>query len=188
MSITPGDFRNGMVFQKGADLVKVTEFQHVKPGKGPAFVRCKLKNVRTGAIVEDKLRPNEKFEEARLETRVYDYLYAEGDFLVVMDRETYDQIHIPNEMLGKQLDLLVENEELTIAMSEGEPITVELPMNVVRTITFCEPGVKGDTAQGATKPATLEGGATVNVPLFVNEGDRIKVDTRTFSYIERSKE
>ncbi len=177
-----------MVFERGNDLLQVVEFQHVKPGKGPAFVRTKLRNLRSGATFEEKLRPSEKFEEVRVENRKYDYLYPDGDMLVLMDKETYDQINIPGEMLGKQLELLAENEELTVAMNGDEPLSVELPLNVVREITFCEPGVKGDTATGATKSATVEGGASINVPLFLNQGDRIKIDTRTFEYIERAKD
>jgi len=188
VSITPNDFRNGMVFQRGNDLLQVVEFQHVKPGKGPAFVRTKLRNLRTTSIFEEKLRPSEKFEEVRVENRKMDYLYSEGDMLVVMDKETFDQIYIPSEMLGKQLELLAENEELTVAMNGEEPLSVDLPLTVVREITFCEPGVKGDTATGATKTATVEGGGKVNVPLFLNQGDRIKIDSRTFTYLERSKE
>lgn len=187
MSITPNDFRNGMVFQRSGDLLQVVEFQHVKPGKGPAFVRTKLRNVRSGAIFEEKLRPSEKFDEVRVESRKYDYLYPDGDMLVVMDKETYDQINIPAEMLGRQLELLTENEELTVSMNGDEPLSIELPLTVVREVTFCEPGVKGDTATGATKQATVEGGATVNVPLFINQGDRIKIDTRSFEYLERAK-
>jgi elongation factor P len=188
VSITPGDFRNGMVFARGGDLLQVVEFQHVKPGKGPAFVRCKLRNLRSGATIEDKLRPNEKFEEVRVESRKYDYLYAEGEMLVLMDRETFDQILVPAEMLGRQRELLTENEELTVAMNGDEPLSMELPLTVVREITFCEPGVRGDTATGATKAATVEGGASVNVPLFIEQGDRIKIDTRTFEYLERAKD
>jgi elongation factor P len=188
MSITPNDFRNGMVFERAGDLLQVVGFQHVKPGKGPAFVRTKLRNIRSGAIFEEKLRPSEKFEEVRVESRKFDYLYAEGDLLVLMDKETFDQIQVPAEMLGKAIELLTENEELTVAMNGPEPLSVELPLTVVRSVTFCEPGVKGDTATGATKAATVEGGAAVNVPLFVNEGDRIKIDTRSFSYLERVRE
>jgi elongation factor P len=188
VSITPNDFRNGMVFGRGNDLLQVVEFQHVKPGKGPAFVRTKLKNIRSGAIFEEKLRPSEKFEEVRVESRKYDYLYAEGDLLVLMDHETFDQIHVPAEMLGRQHELLAENEELTVAMNGDEPLSVDLPLTVVREVTFCEPGVRGDTATGATKQATVEGGASISVPLFIEQGDRIKIDTRTFAYLERSKE
>ena len=188
MSITPNDFRNGMVFKRGGDLLQVVGFQHVKPGKGPAFVRTKLRNFRSGAIFEEKLRPSEKFEEVRVESRKYDYLYAEGDMLVLMDKETYDQIQVPAEMLGKTLELLTENEELAVALNGPETLSVELPLTVVRGVTFCEPGVKGDTATGATKAATVEGGAVVNVPLFINQGDRIKIDTRSFSYLERVRE
>lgn len=185
MSISPNDFRNGMVFQRVNDLLQVVEFQHVKPGKGPAFVRTKLRNLRTGATFEEKLRPSEKFEEVRVENRKFDYLYADGDMLVLMDKETFDQINVPGDMLGKQIELLTENEELTVAMNGEDPLSVELPLTVIREITFCEPGVKGDTATGATKSATVEGGASVNVPLFLNQGDRIKIDTRSCAYLER---
>lgn len=188
MSVTPSDFRTGLVFERGNDLMQVVEFQHVKPGKGPAFVRTKLRNLRTGAIFEDKIRPDVKLEEVRVETRKMDYLYEENEMLVVMDKETYEQHYVPKEMLGDQIKLLTENEELTVAMNGEEPLTVELPLAVVREVVFCEPGVKGDTATGATKPAEVVGGATVNVPLFINQGDKIKVDTRSFSYLERSKD
>lgn len=186
MSITPTDFRNGLVFGRDNQLFQVLEFQHIKPGKGPAFVRVKLKNLRTGSIFEEKLRPEEKLEEVRIEARRMNFLYFDGDMLVAMDNETYDQVHLPKEMLGKQVTLLTENEELTVAMNGEIPISVDMPMAVVREITFCEPGVKGDTATGATKPATVEGGAVVAVPLFVNQGDKIKIDTRSFAYLERA--
>jgi elongation factor P len=186
MSITPTDFRNGLVFGRDNQLFQVLEFQHIKPGKGPAFVRVKLKNLRTGSIFEEKLRPEEKLEEVRIEARRMNFLYFDGDMLVVMDNETYDQVQLPKEMLGKQASLLKENEELLIAMNGEIPISVEMPMAVVREITFCEPGIRGDTATGATKPATVEGGAVVAVPLFVNQGDKIKIDTRSFAYLERA--
>lgn len=188
MAITPTDFRNGMVIDKQNQLLQIMEFQHIKPGKGPAFVRVKFKNLRSGAIFEEKLRPEEKLEEVRVENRKMNYLYAEGDDLVLMDNESYDQIHLPRAVLGKQAELLVENEELTVAMNGEEAISADLPLAVVREVTFSEPGVKGDTSGAATKPATVEGGATVNVPLFVNVGDKIKIDTRTFGYIERAKD
>jgi elongation factor P len=188
VSITANDFKPGTVFQRGGNLLKVVEFQHIKPGKGPAFVRAKLLDLRTGAIFEDKLRPEEKLEDVRVEARKMNYLYNEGDMLVLMDNETYDQIHIPKELLGRQATLLTENVELTVAMNGDEPISADLPLTVNRVITFCEPGIRGDTATGATKPATVEGGATVNVPLFVNQGDKIKIDTRTFNYVERAKD
>ena len=187
MAITPTDFRNGMVIEKQNQLLQVMEFQHIKPGKGPAFVRVKFKNLRSGAIFEEKLRPEEKLEEVRVENRKMNYLYAEGDNLVLMDNESYDQIHLPRAVLGKQAELLTENEELTVAMNGEEAISAELPLAVVREVTFAEPGVKGDTSGAASKPATVEGGATVNVPLFVNVGDKIKIDTKTFSYVERAK-
>lgn len=188
MSITPTDFRNGMVIEKQNQLLQIMEFQHIKPGKGPAFVRVKLKNLRSGAIFEEKLRPEEKLDEVRVENRKMAYLYADGDDLVLMDNESYDQIHLPRVVLGRQAELLIENEEITVAMNGEEAISADLPMSVVRTVTFCEPGVRGDTATAATKAATVEGGATVNVPLFVNEGDRIKISTANFAYVERSKE
>jgi len=188
MSITPQDFRNGLVFDRDNRLLQVVEFQHIKPGKGPAFVRTKLRDLKTGAIFEEKLRPEEKLEEVRIENRKMDYLYSEGDQLVVMDRETYDQIHLARELLGKQAGLLVENEEIVVQMNGETPLSAELPLNVVRQVTFCEPGVRGDTATNAMKPATVEGGATINVPLFVDTGDKIKIDTRNFSYVERAKE
>jgi elongation factor P len=187
MAITPTDFRNGMVIDKQNQLLQVMEFQHIKPGKGPAFVRVKFKNLRSGAIFEEKLRPEEKLEEVRVENRKMNYLYAEGDDLVLMDNESYDQIHLPRVVLGKQAELLIENEELTVAMNGEEALSAELPLAVVREVTFSEPGVKGDTSGAASKPATVEGGATVNVPLFVNVGDKIKIDTKNFSYVERAK-
>jgi len=187
MAITPTDFRNGMVIEKQNQLLQVMEFQHIKPGKGPAFVRVKFKNLRSGAIFEEKLRPEEKLEEVRVESRKMNYLYAEGDDLVLMDNESYDQIHLPRAVLGKQVELLIENEELTVAMNGEEAISAELPLAVVREVTFSEPGVKGDTSGAASKPAQVEGGATVNVPLFVNVGDKIKIDTKTGSYVERAK-
>jgi elongation factor P len=151
-------------------------------------VRTKLRDLKTGAIFEEKLRPEEKLDEVRIENRKMDYLYSEGDQLVVMDRETYDQIHLARELLGKQAGLLVENEEIVVQMNGETPLSAELPLNVVRQVTFCEPGVRGDTATNAMKPATVEGGATINVPLFVDTGDKIKIDTRNFSYVERAKE
>jgi elongation factor P len=187
MAITPGEFTTSSVFLRDGRLLKVVDFQHVKPGKGPAFVRTKMQDLRSGAIFEEKLRPEERFEEVRLEVKKYDYLYEEGDQLVVMDKETYDQIHVPKSLMGKQINLLVENEELTIAMNGPEAVSVELPIAVIREITYTEPGVKGDTATGATKQATVEGGAVVNVPLFLSIGDKIKVDSREFKYIERAK-
>ena len=187
MAITPTDFRNGMVIDKQNQLLQIMEFQHIKPGKGPAFVRVKFKNLRSGAIFEEKLRPEEKLEEVRVENRKMNFLYADGDDLVLMDNESYDQIHLPRAVLGKQAELLIENEELTVAMNGEEAISAELPLAVVREVTFSEPGVKGDTSGAANKPATVEGGATINVPLFVNVGDKIKIDTKSFSYVERAK-
>jgi elongation factor P len=187
MAISPNEFRNGTVLERSGALLEVMEFQHIKPGKGPAFVRVKFKDLRSGAIFEEKLRPEDKLDQVRIESRKMNYLYDDGDQLVLMDTESYDQIHVPKTLMGKQLSLLAENEELTVDLHGEEPIRVELPMSVVRQIVYCEPGVKGDTASAATKPATVEGGAVVNVPLFVNDGDRIKIDTRNFNYLERAK-
>jgi elongation factor P len=188
MAITPTDFHTGSIFARDGVLWQVIEFQHVKPGKGPAFVRCKIKNLRTGALVEEKLRPDVKLEEVRVENRKMDYLYQQDDFLVVMDKENFEQYMVPRDLLGKQLSLLIENEELNVAMNGNEAISAELPLTVVREVTFCEPGIRGDTATGATKGATVEGGAVINVPLFVNQGDRLKIDTRSFSYLERVRD
>ncbi|MCC7477235.1 elongation factor P [bacterium] len=188
MSITPQDFRNGLVFERDGRLFKVVEFQHIKPGKGPAFVRTKLQDLKSGSIFEEKLRPEEKLEEVRIESRKMDYLYMDGDMLVVMDRETYDQIHLPKEILGRQFQLLTENEELTVAMNGETPMGAALPLIVTREVTYCEPGVRGDTATAANKPATVEGGATINVPLFVDTGDRIRINTESFTYVERAKD
>ena len=190
MSITPQDFRNGQVFERDGRLFKVVEFQHVKPGKGPAFVRTTLMDMKSGSIFEEKLRPEEKFEEIRIIAKKMDYLYMDGDFLVVMDRETYDQINIPKEILGRQFQLLTENEELTVSINDKDQtaMSAALPLIVTREVTYCEPGVRGDTATAASKPATVEGGASVNVPLFVDMGDRIRINTESFTYVERAKD
>ncbi len=169
----------------GGSLMRIVEFQHVKPGKGGAFVRTKLKNVETGQVVDKTFRAGEKVEEAVLEHKKMQYLYKDGDALVFMDLETYEQIHVPGETVGESSDFLVENQELSVFVRMGKVVTMELPAAVVLKVAKAEPGLKGDTSSGATKPVTLETGLALQAPLFVNEGDSIKVDTRTGRYIER---
>ena len=181
------DFRNGMALNIDGKLVTIVEFQHVKPGKGGAFVRSKLKDVVTGAVVEKTWRAGEKVDEVRLERMGMQYLYREGDFLHVMDQETYDQMTLSVDLFGDAVQFLKENEIVTVLMHGEKPVTAEIPNHVVLEVTETEPGFKGNTAQGATKPATLETGAVVNVPLFINEGDALKIDTRTGEYMERAK-
>jgi len=186
--ITPNDFRNGTTFSRGGGLYAVLEFQHVKPGKGPAFVRARIQDLRSGAIREETFRSEEKLQDVRVEHREMTYLYAEGDVLVLMDGETFEQLPVPRELFGRLVDLLRENETVFVDVYEDEVLAVSLSPAVVLRVSETEPGVKGDTATAATKPARLETGATIQVPLFVNEGDSLKVDTRSFTYIERVKE
>lgn len=185
--ISAGDFRNGMTFEMDNDVYQVVEFQHVKPGKGAAFVRTKYRNVRTGSVVERSFNPNEKFEEARLERRDMTYLYNDGDLYYFMDVENYDQLPFTADTLGNGLNFLKENMVCKVVSYKGTVFSVELPLFVELQITHTEPGVKGDTATNATKTAELETGATVKVPLFINEGEMIRVDTRTGEYMERVK-
>jgi len=184
---TSNDFRNGMALKVDGNLVTIVEFQHVKPGKGGAFVRSKLKNVRTGAVVEKTWRAGEKVEEVRLERISMQYLYRDGDMFHVMDQETYEQLTLNRELFGEQADLLKENEVVTVLMHGETPLTAEIPNFVELEVTETEPGFRGNTAQGALKPAKLETGATVNVPLFINVGDVLRIDTRSKSYVERAK-
>jgi elongation factor P len=181
------DFRNGMTLDVDGKLVAIVEFQHVKPGKGGAFVRSKLKDVRTGAVVEKTWRAGEKVDEVRLERIAMQYLYREGDLFHVMDQETYDQMTLGKDLFGDAVRFLKEAEIVTVLMHGETPILVEIPNFVVLEVTDTEPGFKGNTAQGATKPATLETGAVVTVPLFVEIGDRLRIDTRTGEYMERAK-
>ncbi|OPX23448.1 MAG: elongation factor P [Planctomycetales bacterium 4484_113] len=185
--ITPNDFRNGTTFSRGGVLYMVLGFQHVKPGKGPAFVRAKIQNLRTRAITEETFRTEEKLQEVRIERREMSYLYPEGDTLVLMDNETFEQTPVSRDLFGRLVDLLRENQTVFVDVHEDEVLAVSLPPAVVLEVAETEPGVKGDTATAATKPAKLETGATIQVPLFVNQGDRVKVDTRNFTYIEREK-
>ena len=180
------DFRNGMVIEIDGELVTITYFQHVKPGKGGAFVRTKLKNVMTGAVVEKTFRAGEKVNEVRLVRRPVHYSYSDGQFYYFMDEETYEQIPLQAATIGEdQLDYLKENMVCEALTRDGEPLSVELPFFVELEVSETEPGVRGDTAQGGTKPAKLETGAVVQVPLFVEIGDIIKVDRRENKYLER---
>ncbi len=184
---TTNDFRNGMTLSLDGKLVTVVEFQHVKPGKGGAFVRSKLKDVKTGAVVEKTWRAGAKVEEVRLERVAMQYLYNDGDLFHVMDQETFDQLTLPKELFGSSVDLLKENEVVTVLMHGSDPVLVELPNFVLLTVANTEPGFKGNTAQGATKSARMETGAEIAVPLFVEEGDVLKIDTRSREYVERAK-
>lgn len=184
--ISASEFRNGSLFVMDGVVFQVVEFQHVKPGKGSAFVRTKYRNVKTGGTVEHSFSPNDKFEEARLERRDMQYLYQDGDLYYFMDTETYDQLPIEKDAIGDNIEFLKENTICKIVSHNGEVFTVELPIFVVLEVTHTEPGVKGDTANNANKSATVETGAEIKVPLFVNEGDLVKIDTRTGEYMERA--
>ena len=168
-----------------SEIFSIVEFQHVKPGKGSAFVRTKLKNVQTGAVLERTFRSGDKVEEVRVEKREMQFLYSESEHYNFMDLETYEQMSIQKSTIGKAASLLKENENAFVLMALGSAIDVELPNFVALRVTHTEPGIKGDTATGAVKPATLETGAQVQVPLFVNQGDTLKIDTRTSEYVER---
>jgi elongation factor P len=187
MSVSTNDFKNGMTIELDGILFQIVEFQHVKPGKGGAFVRTKLRNVKTGAVLERTFNAGVKVGLAIVERRGFQYLYSDGDAFVFMDLRTYEQIHVPRSLAGEAGSFLVEGAEAQVAMHEGVPIGVELPASTVLTIAKTDPGVKGDTRTGALKPATLETGVVVSVPLFVEEGEKIKVDTRSGQYIERVK-
>lgn len=181
------DFRNGLIIKFKNDLYTIVEFLHVKPGKGGAFVRTTLKNLRTGRVLENTFRAGESIEIVRVERKKFQYLYREGNFLVCMDNETYEQINVPIELFGDGVDYLKESEEVEILFNKDEIISVEIPIFVYLKVTQTEPGFRGDTATGANKPAKLETGVSINVPLFINEGDVLKVDTRTGEYVERVK-
>ncbi|MBO6215392.1 MAG: elongation factor P [Lachnospiraceae bacterium] len=183
--ISAGDFRNGLTIEIEDNVFQIIEFQHVKPGKGAAFVRNKLKNVKNGGVVERSFRPTEKFPQARIDRKDMQYLYNDGELYNFMDAETYDQIALSKDDIGDSLKFVKENETVKICSYKGDVFAVEPPLFVELEITDTEPGFKGDTATGATKPATVETGATVNVPLFVDQGDVIKIDTRTGEYISR---
>ena len=183
--ISAGDFRNGITLEIDGNVYQIMEFQHVKPGKGAAFVRTKLKNVINGGVVERTFRPTEKFPQARIERVDMQYLYADGDLYNFMDVNTYEQVALNTDLIGDALKFVKENEMCKICSYNGKVFSVEPPLFVELEITDTEPGFKGDTATGATKPATVETGAVVYVPLFVNQGDKIKIDTRTGEYLSR---
>ena len=185
--MTAGEFRNGVTFEMDGQVQQVIEFQHVKPGKGAAFVRVKMKNVVTGAVTETSFNPTAKFEEAFVERREMQYLYNEGDLYYFMDNETYEQIPISKDTLGDDFRFVKENENVKVLSYKGSVFAVEPPLFVELEITETEPGVKGNTATGATKPATVETGAVVKVPIFIEQGERIQIDTRTGEYLGRSK-
>ena len=183
--ISAGDFRNGVTFEMDGQVVSIIEFQHVKPGKGAAFVRTKLKNIKSGGVVEKTFRPTEKCPQARIDRKDMQYLYSDGDLFYFMDTETYDQIALNTDTVGDALKFVKENEMCKVCSHNGNVFSVEPPLFVELDITDTEPGFKGDTATGATKPATVETGAVVAVPLFVEQGDKIKSDTRTGEYLSR---
>jgi elongation factor P len=179
------NFRNGFTMRLDGDLWIIVEFQHVKPGKGGAFVRTRLKSISSGNVIDRTFRSGDKIEDVRIEKREMQFLYSDGDTFHLMDSETFEQIGVDRAMIGPAADLLQENEKTYVLVAEERPIGVELPNFVEIKVQHTEPGVKGDTATGAVKPATLETGAIVYVPLFVNQGDTLKIDTRTSSYVER---
>ena len=183
--ITAGDFRNGVTFEQDGQVLQIVEFQHVKPGKGAAFVRTKIKNVITGSVVEKTFRPTEKFEEAFVERKDMQYSYSDGDIYYFMDQETFDMIPIGKDQVGDAMKFVKENDVCKVLSYKGNVFGIEPPTFVELAITETEPGFAGNTATGATKPATLETGAVIQVPLFVDGSDIIRVDTRTGEYMER---
>jgi len=183
---TTTDFRNGLKIEFEGDPYTIVFFQHVKPGKGGAFVRTKLKNLKTGAVLEHTFRSGDKVEKPDLEEREMQFMYREGNAFHFMDTASYEQIYLDADHMGDAANYMIENLSVKILFFRGEPIGIDLPIFIVLTIAETEPGIRGDTVSGATKSARLESGAVVQVPLFLNEGDRIKVDTRTGSYIERA--
>ena len=184
--ISAGDFRNGITFELDGNVVQVIEFQHVKPGKGAAFVRTKYKNVITGAVVERSFNPTDKYPTAYIERKDMQYLYSDGDLYYFMDMETYEQQPIDSSKLGPAFQFVKENMEVKVLSYKGNVFGVEPPNFVELEVTETDPGFKGDTATNATKPATLETGAEIKVPLFINQGDMIRIDTRTGEYRERA--
>ena len=183
--VTAGDFRKGMTVEIDGQVWSIADFQHVKPGKGAAFVRTRLKNVMTGAVLERTFSPTDKYENAVIETKDMQYLYSEGGLYYFMDSETYEQLPLNGDQVESAINFIVENDPVSIRFYKGNPFSVEPPNFVNLTITECEPGVRGDTATGASKPAVLETGYRLTVPLFVNQGDRVRVDTRNGEYMER---
>lgn len=185
---TSNDLKNGMVLSIEGQLWSVIEFQHVKPGKGPAFVRTKLRNVLSGKVVDKTFNAGVKVETANVDRRDMQYLYNDGSGYVFMDQTTYDQFALEPSVVGDASNYLLENQEATVALHEGNPLYVELPASVVLEITYTEPGLQGDRSTGGTKPATLETGYQIQVPLFIENNTRVKVDTRTGEYLGRASE
>ena len=183
--ISAGDFRNGITIEIDSNIFQIIEFQHVKPGKGAAFVRTKLKNIKSGGVIEKTFRPTEKCPQARIDRKDMQYLYSDGDLFHFMDQETFEQIALNEENVGDALKFVKENDICKVCSHNGSVFAIEPPLFVELEITDTEPGFKGDTATGATKPAVVETGATVYVPLFVELGDKIKIDTRSGEYLSR---
>ncbi len=184
--IDAGDLRNGSVFEREGQLFVCVGYSHMKMGRGTAQVRARLRNVKTGAITDETFRPEQRFTRARIDKRNMQYLYSDGDQYHFMDTTSYDQVALGEAALGDALRFLKENAEITVLSYDDQPIGVELPTSVELEVTRTDPGFKGDTATGTSKPATVETGLALQVPLFVNQGDRIKVDTRTGEYMERA--
>ena len=185
-TITAGDFRNGKTFEMDGKIFQVVEFQHVKPGKGAAFVRTKMRNIITGGVTETSFNPTAKFEEAFVERKKMAYSYNDGDLYYFMDNETFEQVALTKDQIGDTLKFVKENEICKLCSYKGSVFSVEPPLFVELEITDTEPGFKGNTATGATKPAIVETGAQIAVPLFVNQGDRVRIDTRTGEYMSRA--
>ena len=182
---TTADFKNGLVLLVDGKLQQIVEFQHVKPGKGGAFVRTKLRNITSGKVVDRTFNAGAKIETATVDRSDYQYLYQDGEDYVFMDMKTYDQINVPATVVGDAANYMLESQTATIAMNEGNPLYIELPASVVLEITYTEPGLQGDRSTGGTKPATVETGYEIQVPLFLETGTKIKVDTRTGDYLGR---
>ncbi len=185
MAVDTSQFKNGLRIELDGQPFTITYFQHVKPGKGGAFVRTKVKNLLNGKVLDKTFRAGEKVDEADVEDRKMQYLYQDGENLVFMDNTSYDQIPIPAEQVGDDVKFLKENDDVDVLFWRGKPTNVTLPAFIQAVITQCDPGLKGDTASNTTKPATIETGAVVQVPLFIKEGETIRVDTRTRAYVER---
>ncbi|MBQ9832666.1 MAG: elongation factor P [Clostridia bacterium] len=183
--IMAGDFRKGVTVEIDGQVWSIADFQHVKPGKGAAFVRTRLKNVMTGAVLERTFSPTDKYPKAHIENKTMQYLYSDGELYYFMDSETFEQLPLNHSEVEEAIDFIVENDNVNIRFYKGKAFSVEAPNFVELTVTETEPGFKGDTATGATKPAILETGYKINVPLFINEGEKIRVDTRTGEYMER---
>ena len=183
--VSAGDFKNGLTVEIEGNIYQILDFQHVKPGKGAAFVRTKLKNIINGGVVEKTFRPTEKFETAHIDRKDMQYLYTDGDLYNFMDMETYDQLAVNADVVGDSLKFVKENETVKVISHQGNVFAIEPPITVELRVTETEPGVKGDTATGATKPAIVETGAQIMVPLFVNQDDVLKIDTRTGEYLSK---